>query len=236
MPLPLLAIPVLHSSGAWISYAGSGYLAGTLSTTWVGALILGNTTLFTSIGLVSSAGIAFASGVLTGFGASAAAGLGTALTAVGLGSAASWMGIAPAATFLGFTAVGWTLMGVGAIALGLGAVFTRRTMKKLNEERAKGGLETITVRQLVAEVRDYEVDAMRKVLQELAKKDATLQLKGSDAEIPIGGRVFPINKLRYRINKDGSEEIGYVTRLARFVSVYLVKGPDGPEGPGPLPA
>jgi len=236
MPLPLLAIPVLHSSGAWIAYAGSGYLAGTFSTTWVGALILGNTTLFTSIGLVSTAGIAAASGVLAGFGASAAAGLGAALTTVGLGSVASWMGIAPAATFLGFSAVGWALMGVGAIALALGAVFTRHTMKKLNEERAKGGLKSISVRQMVAEVHDYEVDAMRKVLQKLAKKDASLQLKVNDAEISIGGRVFSINKLRYRINKDGSEEIGYVTRLARFVSVYLVKGPGGPEGLGPLPA
>lgn len=236
MPLPLLAIPVIHSSGAWIAYAGSGYLAGTLSTTWVGALILGNTTLFTSIGLVSTAGIAAASGVLAGFGASAAAGLGTALTAVGLGSVASWMGIAPAATFLGLTTVGWTLMGVGAIALGLGAVFTRRIMKNLNEERAKGGLEAITVRQLIAEVRDYEVDAMREVLQKLATKDATLQLKDGDAEISISGRVFSINKLRYRINKDGSEEIGYVTRLGRFARVYLVKANDGPEGPGPLPA
>lgn len=236
MPLPLLAIPVLHSSGAWIAYAGSGYLAGTLSTTWVGALILGNTTLFTSIGLVSTAGIAAASGVLAGFGASAAAGLGTALTTVGLGSVASWMGIAPAATFLGLTTVGWALMGVGAIALVLGAVFTRRIMKKLNEERAKGGLEAISVRQLVAEVRDYEVDAMRDVLRKLATKDPTLTLKDRDAKISISGRVFSINKLRYRINKDGSEEIGYVTRLGRFVSVYLVKGKDGPERPGPLPA
>tara|TARA_R110000850_G_scaffold191315_1_gene318230 strand:+ start:1289 stop:1999 length:711 start_codon:yes stop_codon:yes gene_type:complete len=236
MPLPLLAIPVLHSSGAWIAYAGSGYLAGTLSTTWVGALILGNTTLFTSIGLVSTAGIAAASGVLAGFGASAAAGLGTALTTVGLGSVASWMGIAPAATFLGLTTIGWALMGVGAIALALGTVFTRRIMNKLNGERAKGGLEPITVRQLIAEVRDYEVDAMRDVLRKLAEKDATLTLKDRDTKISISGRLFSINKLRYRINKDGSEEIGYVTRLGRFFSVYLVKSKDGHEGPGPLPA
>ncbi len=236
MPLPLLAIPVLHSSGAWIAYAGSGYLAGTLSSSWVGALILGNTTLFTSIGLVSTAGVAAASGVLAGFGASAVAGLGTALTGVGLGSVASWMGIAPAATFLGLTTVGWAMMGVGAIALMLGAVFTRGKMKKLNEERTKGGLEPITIRQLVVEVRDYEMDAMRDVLRKLAAKDATLILKDRDAKICISGRLFSINKLRYRINKDGSEEIGQINRLGRFVSVYLVKGRDGPEGPGPLPA
>lgn len=96
------------------------------------------------------------------------------------------------------------MMGVGAIALMLGAVFTRGKMKKLNEERKKGGLEPITVRQLVAEVRDYEVDAMRDVLRKLAAKDATLILKDRDANISINGRLFPINKLRYRINKDGS--------------------------------
>jgi hypothetical protein len=36
MPLPLfaLAVPIMHSSGAWIaSTAASGYIAGTLSST-----------------------------------------------------------------------------------------------------------------------------------------------------------------------------------------------------------
>ena len=40
--LPLLAIPVLHSSGAFIAYSGTGYLAGTLSSTWLGAFVMGN--------------------------------------------------------------------------------------------------------------------------------------------------------------------------------------------------
>ena len=36
--LPIIADPVLHSSGAWIaSTAASGYVASTLSSTWVGA-------------------------------------------------------------------------------------------------------------------------------------------------------------------------------------------------------
>lgn len=236
MPLPLLAIPVLHSSGAWIAYAGSGYLAGTLSSSWVGALILGNATFFASVGLVSTAGIAAASGAIAGFGASAAAGLGSALTTVGLGSVASWLGIAPAATFLGMTVVGWTMMGVGAIALGLGTVFTRRIMNKLNEERVKGGLAAITVQQLVTVVREYEVEAMREILQTLAAKDPAIELNDSNAEVSISGRVFSISKLRYRVNKDGSEEIGYVTRLGRFIRVYLVKAADDPERPEPRPA
>jgi|TARA_Y100001956_G_C4056777_1_gene157539 hypothetical protein len=234
MPLPLIAIPVLHSSGAWIAYAGTGYLGGTLSASWVGALILGNSTLFTSIGLVSTAGIAAASGVLAGFGASATAGLGAALTAVGLGSVASWMGIAPAATFLGLTTVGWTFMGVGSISVALGAVITRRVMKKMNEERAKGGLEAITVRQLISEVREYEASAVREVLRKLASNDPSLEINDEDGQVSISGRVLSFKKLRYRINKDGSEEIGYLSRIGRFVRVYLVKSTDGDSGPGPI--
>jgi hypothetical protein len=53
MPLPFLviAIPVLHSSGAWIASTGAaGYIAGTLSSTWIGAFVLGNGTLLSSLG------------------------------------------------------------------------------------------------------------------------------------------------------------------------------------------
>ena len=67
MPLFAVAIPVLHSSGAWIAYAGSGYLAGTLSASWTGAFILGNAAWLSSLGIVSAASIAAASGVLTSF-------------------------------------------------------------------------------------------------------------------------------------------------------------------------
>ena len=179
--------------------------------------------MFTGVGLVSGAGIAAASGVLAGFGASAAAGLGSALTAVGLGGVASWMGIAPATTFLGLTAAGWAMMGISAIALALGAIFTRRVMKKINEERGKGGLKKITVRQLLAEVRDYEADAMREVLKALSAHRDDINFSGDENNVFISGRMLSVDKLRYRVNKDGSEVIGYITRLGRFASVYLVK-------------
>ena len=52
----------------------------------------------------------------------------------------------------------------------------------------------------------------------------------------IHGSVYSIERLNYRINKDGSEEIGFVTRLGRFVRVYLVKPGAGPEGGNPLQA
>jgi len=105
MPLPFLAIaiPVLHSSGAWIASTGAaGYIADTLSSTWIGAFVLGNSTLLGSLGLVSAAGIFGATGGLAAFSSSAALGVGSTLTAVGLGGVASTLGIAPAATFLVF--------------------------------------------------------------------------------------------------------------------------------------
>lgn len=43
MPLPLIAIPVIHSSGAWIAANSTGYLAGTLSSTWIASFFLANT-------------------------------------------------------------------------------------------------------------------------------------------------------------------------------------------------
>ena len=236
MPLPLLAIPVLHSSGAWIAYAGTGYLAGTLSGTWIGAFILGNSSILAGAGLVSAAGVAAASSALAGFGASAAAGLGAALTAVGLGGVTSWLGITPVATFLGLTPAGWAVAGSAGVLAALGTVFTRRFMKKLNEERAKGGMETITVRQLISEVREYEANALRQVLQTLSAQGADIEFENGDKGVSIAGRVFSISRLRYRVNKDGSEEIGYVTRLGRFACVYLVKAADGPEGTESEPA
>ncbi len=92
MPFPLLAvaIPVLHSSGAWIaSTAASGYIAGTLSSTWIGAFVLGNSGLLASLGLVSAAGVYGALGGLTALASSTALGIGSALTAIGLGGMAT---------------------------------------------------------------------------------------------------------------------------------------------------
>ena len=236
MPFPLLALPVLHSSGAWIAYAGSGYLAGTLSSTPIGAFILGNSTLLAGTGLISAGSLAVASGALAGVGASAAAGLGTALTAVGLGGVASWMGIAPTVTFLGLTPAGWAVAGSAALVAALGTVFTRRFMKRFNEELAKDGRDPMSVRQLINEVRAFEKDAMRQILEDLAKEGADIVLGDEDDEVQIGGIVLSIKKLGYRVNKDGSEEIGYVTRLGRFARVHLVKPADGSDGAEPSPA
>jgi hypothetical protein len=154
MPLPFfaIAIPVLHSSGGWIaSTAASSYIAGTLSSTWVGAFILGNSGLLSSLGLVSAAGLFGATGSLATLTSSAALSVGSALTAVGLGGVASALGIAPVATFLGLTPVGWAIVGTATTLVAtLGYYFKRKTMCRVNEEREKGGLEPITLTGIVS--------------------------------------------------------------------------------------
>ena len=171
MPLPLfaIAIPVLHSSGAWIaSTAASSYIAGTLSSTWVGAFVLGNSGLLGSLGLVSAAGLFGATGSLATLTSSAALSVGSALTSVGLGGVASALGIAPVATFLGLTPVGWAIVGTSTTLVAtLGYYFTRKTMRRVNEEREKGGLEPITLAEIVSEIRLLEAESLESILARL---------------------------------------------------------------------
>jgi hypothetical protein len=234
MPLPFLAfaIPVLHSSGAWIASTGAaGYIAGTLSSTWIGAFVLGNSTLLGSLGLVSAAGIFGATGGLAAFSSSAALGVGSALTAVGLGGVSSTLGIAPVATFLGLTPVGWAIAGTAAtLAATLGYLFTRKTMHHLNEEREKGGLEPITLTQIIREVRLLEAQSLETILARLDIEMRNVSLSSDQKEVSVDGQLFSVHRLKYVVNKDGSEEIVFVTRADRKRRVLLVKAALGPDG------
>ncbi|ABL69324.1 hypothetical protein Pden_1219 [Paracoccus denitrificans PD1222] len=213
---------MLHSSGAWIaSTAAGGYVAGTLSSTWIGALVLGNKALFSGIGLISAAGIFGAAG---GIGASVAGGVGATLTAVGLGGVASYLGIAPVTTFLGLTPFGWAIAGAGTVlAATLGYYFTRKTMWRLNEERQKGGLEPITISQIIREVRLLEVQSMKDILQRLSKERDDVQISANGDEAIVNGQAFSIGKLKYVVNDDASEEIVFITKTGRRQRVLLVK-------------
>lgn len=224
LPIPAIAIPVLHSSRGWIaSTAASGYIAGTLSGTWVGAFVLGNSGLLSSLGLVSAAGIFGASGGFAGLSSSAALGVGSALSAIGLGGVASSLGIAPPATFLGLTAVSWATAG-GAVALlaALGYYLTRKTMRKINEERHKGGLEPITVSGIRQEVLNLELQSLRALLVRLAKEGRDILLSPAGDKATIDGLVYPLRRLRYLINKDKTEEIVFIAKLGRKKRVLLV--------------
>lgn len=227
MPFPLfaIAIPVLHSSGAWIASTGAaGYIAGTLSSTWIGAFVLGNSTLLGSLGLVSAAGIFGATGGIAALTSSAALSVGTALSAVGLGGVASSLGIAPVATFLGLTPFGWAVAGSTVmIASTLGIYFTRRTMRRINEERAKGGLEPTSISQIVKEVRLLEARSLESILMRVSSEMDSVQLSGDQKSVSVDGQVFSIHRLKYVVNADGSEEIVFVTRSARKKRILLIK-------------
>lgn len=229
MPLPLfaIAVPVLHSSGAWIaSTAASGYIAGTLSSTWIGAFVLGNSGLLGTLGLVSSAGIFGATGGLATLSSSAALGIGSALAAVGLGGVAKVLGIAPAATVLGLTPVGWAVAGtVAVLAATLGYYFKRKMMQRVNEEREKGGLRPITLAEIVREVQLLEAGSLETILGRLDAEleNVSLSTEAYHKAVTIDGRSFPIHRLGYVVNRDGSEEIVFVTRVGRKKRVLLVK-------------
>ena len=240
MPLPLLAYPVLHSSGAWIAYMGSGYLAGTLSSSWIGAFILGNGTLLSSLGLVSAAGVAGATGVLSSVGAAATAGiaggvaaggagLGSALASIGLGGVAAKMGIAPVATFLGLTPIGWAVTGGAAVvATGATAIFSRQYMKKLNEEREKGGLDPIRVSDLLEMLRGQERASMLQILQALSCTRQDVSISENEKTVLLADKSYSIDRLRYKVRRDSSEVVQHRAQFGFWKTVYVVRPADGP--------
>jgi len=234
MPLPFcaLAVPVLHSSGAWIaSTAAGGYLAGTLSSTWIGAFIAGNAGFLGGLGLVSAAGIFGSSGVLAGWGSAAGASLGSGLTAVGLGGLATKLGLAPS-LFLGLTPMGWAIVGSAATIVGSGGfLLLRRQMKLINEERSKGGLGPITWRELIREVKRHEAEAISQILEELSlRPEYGVQVIDDGTRVVVGQRSYPVSRVKYRVNENGSEELLYASRVG-VVKVLLVVKPGTGEAP-----
>lgn len=159
MPLPLLAIPVIHSSGAWIASAGGSFLGGTLSSSWAGAFIAGNASLLSGIGLgaIGTGAATFASGAGAAVSAGAAA-ASTAATSAGVA-----LGIITP-TFLGLTPVGWAITGGALVAGGAALAIWRlrnrdavslleRNLPEINSERERGGLEPInSVSELIREL------------------------------------------------------------------------------------
>lgn len=223
MPFPIfaIAIPVLHSSGAWIaSTAASGYIAGTLSGTWIGAFVLGNSSLLASLGLVSAAGVYGATS-----GSSVAMGLGSSILAsIGLGGAASTIEITPVVTFLGLTPVGWAIAGTATTLVAtVGYYFKKKIMQRLNEEREKGGLNPITIAQIIREVRLLEAKSIEEILERLSGQIENVYLSGDRSEFIVDGVVFSVSRLKYLVNRDGSEEIVFVTKSGRKRRVLLVK-------------
>jgi hypothetical protein len=220
--LPLIAVPVIHSSGAWLaSTAAGGYVASTLSSTWIGAFIAGNAGILSGLGITSAAGVLAAMG---GGLSSVGAALGSGLTAIGLGGVAQSLGLAPA-TFLGLTVVGWAIAGASVAAAGVGYFFTRGKLADINDERAKGGIAAVTWSQIIAEAREFEKQAMIGILEELqAETEGDIVVHRSIEEAVINGNSYKISDLKYVIEKNGREYVALRSKIPfRHIILFVVK-------------
>lgn len=220
--LPLIAIPLLHSSGAWIaSTTAGGYVAGTLSSTWIGAFIAGNAGILSGLGITSAAGVLAAMG---GGLSSVGAALGTGLSAIGLTGVAQSLGVAPA-TFLGLTVASWALVATSVVAVGIGCFFARKKLKEINQERAKGELVAVTWSEIIAEARDYEKQALMNILEELqAESQGDIILNRLSETAVIMNTTYKIGDLKYVIDKNGREYVSLRSNIPfRKIILFVVK-------------
>jgi len=220
--LPLIAVPLLHSSGAWIaSTAAGGYVAGTLSSTWIGAFIVGNAGILSGLGITSAAGVLAAMG---GGLSSVGAALGSGLSAIGLAGVAQSLGLAPA-TFLGLTVASWTMVATSFVAVGIGYFFMRKKLVEINQERAKGGLVAVTWAEIIAEARDYEKQALMNILEELeTETQGGIILNRSSEKVLIMGKSYKITDLKYVIEKSGMEYVAKRSNIPfRKIILFVVK-------------
>lgn len=220
--LPFIAVPLLHSSGAWIGATSAGYVGGTLSGTWIGAFIAGNAGILSGLGITSAAGVfaAMAGGL-----SSAGAALGSGLSAVGLAGVAQSLGLAPA-TFLGLTVASWAMAGTGVVAAGIGYFYARRKLGEINYQRAKGGLAATTWTKIIAEARDYEKQALMNILERLETEfQEEIILDRSSQTTVINGENYKIRDLIYVIEKSGTEYIAKRS-IIPFIhtEIFFVRG------------
>lgn len=153
------------------------------------------------------------------------------MTTIGLGGVASALGIAPTVTFLGLTPIGWVIAGTAATVVAtLGYYLTRKTMRRINEEREKGGLEPTTLKEIVREVRLLEAQSLETILARLDAELGNVSLSDDHKELTVDGQLFSLNRLKYVVNRDGSEELVFVTRTGRKQRVLLVKCAPEPKG------
>lgn len=145
--IPVVAIPVIHSSGAWIASAASGgYVSGTLSSSWIGSFVLGNSGL---VGALGFTGLASTSAIFGG------------------GAIATALGLAPP-TFLGLTTLGWATGGAGFVVATTTYLLYKKAqvrnalvkaLPEINSERAKHGDYPYSYDELIDELKKAEEQA-----------------------------------------------------------------------------
>ncbi|WP_182911646.1 hypothetical protein [Paracoccus sp. JM45] len=69
----------------------------------------------------------------------------------------------------------------------LGFYFTRKTMRRINEEREKGGLEPISIKKIVKEVRLLEAQSLETILTRLSSEMDTVQLSDDQKNVSVDG-------------------------------------------------
>lgn len=146
--IPVIAVPIIHSSGAWIaSTAAGGYVSGTLSSTWIGSFVLGNSGILGALGFT---------------------GLASTGAFFGGGAIATWLGLAPP-TFLGLSALGWTTGGAGLFTVAASiSIYKKVQVRKalmdalpnINSERAKNGDYPFSFDELIDELKKAEEQAI----------------------------------------------------------------------------
>lgn len=226
--LPFIAIPVIHSSGAWIaSTATAGYLSGSLSTSWIGAFILGNSGLLSSLGLISAGGFfGAAATTISGIGSTATAIAAKSLTAVGLAGTASSLGLAPT-LFLGLTPVGWSILaGTSVSAASLAVYLKASVMRKINDERRKGGLSEIGVFELVSEIKQHEYESKLEILKKLSKERLNFKVNVKEGKIVIEKNEYKISAIRYVVEETGKEFLQLVHKVYPNKEIFLINEPN----------
>jgi hypothetical protein len=219
---PLIAVPLLHSSGAWIaSTAAGGYVAGTLSSTWIGAFIAGNAGVLSALGITSAAGALTA---LSGGLPSGGAAVGSGLSAIGLAGVAQSLGVVPK-TFLGLTVINWAAVASGVLFLAIGYFILIKKLTEVNDERSKGGLKKLTWKEIIAEVRDYEKQAMINILERLEFEfQGEIILSRLGEVVLIRDKAYKISDLEYIIKKSGKEYIALRSRIPfRKIVLFIVR-------------
>lgn len=205
--LPFIAIPILHSSGAWIiSTAASGYIAGTLSSTWIGAFVAGNAGLLSSFGITSAAGVYAALG---GKFSVASTALGGGVSSIGLSGLAHSLGYVPV-TFLGLTYVSWAIVASSLLIIsssGLLYLVARKKLQLINNERRKGNLADTTWREILEDARNFEIQAMFELLGKLGEESKDIIVDEASESVYIRGVKYRIGDLKYIVEKNGVERI-----------------------------
>ena len=113
--------------------------------------------------------------------------------------------------------------GSATIISSVGYYFTRKVMTQINEERKKGGLEPTTILKIIKEVKGLETSSIEAILSKLSDETRSVALSNNRKKFTVDGITYPVERLRYFVNSDGSEVITYLRRAGRKKRIFIVR-------------